>query len=228
MKAKFGMIVVAGSGKIGGHVASKNRSGAYFRTKTTPLNPQTPYQQETRSMLASVSKSWGSLTVEQRASFDAAAKQFGKTNVFGDAYTPTGKNFFTQININRLLMAQTVLTTPPAPVSVPFMSIDEVAEDTGNMVLTLSSSLANTYYVKIRSTKKLVGGVNFIKNMYKLLAVQVGLGTTSQTVDAAVFTARFGETFEGEERYGFNIQIVDKATGIPGTPYSAIIETTSA
>jgi len=108
------------------------------------------------------------------------------------------------------------------------MSIDEVAEDTGNMVLTLSSSLANTYYVKIRSTKKLVGGVNFIKNMYKLLAVQVGLGTTSQTVDAAVFTARFGETFEGEERYGFNIQIVDKATGIPGTPYSAIIETTSA
>jgi len=44
MKMKFGAIVVDGRGKIGGHVASKNRGGAYLRTKVTPSNPQTGYQ----------------------------------------------------------------------------------------------------------------------------------------------------------------------------------------
>ena len=37
MKTKFGAIIVAGSGKINGFVASKNRAGAYLRTKVTPV-----------------------------------------------------------------------------------------------------------------------------------------------------------------------------------------------
>jgi len=36
MKTLFGAIVVDGRGKLGGHVASKNRHGSYFRTKVSP------------------------------------------------------------------------------------------------------------------------------------------------------------------------------------------------
>ena len=39
MKIKFGSEVVDGRGKIGGHVYSKNKGGAYKRTKVTPSNP---------------------------------------------------------------------------------------------------------------------------------------------------------------------------------------------
>ena len=58
MKLKFGAIVTDGRGKIGGHVASKNRSGAYLRTKVTPSNPNTVAQVQVRSILASLSQSW--------------------------------------------------------------------------------------------------------------------------------------------------------------------------
>jgi len=58
MKIKFGAIVVAGSGKIGGHVASKNRGGAYLRTKVTPTNPNSPAQAGARALLASLSTGW--------------------------------------------------------------------------------------------------------------------------------------------------------------------------
>jgi hypothetical protein len=44
MKMKFGAIVTEGRGKIGGHVASKNKSGAYLRTKVTPVNRQSVAQ----------------------------------------------------------------------------------------------------------------------------------------------------------------------------------------
>jgi len=40
MKTLFGAIVVDGRGKLGGHVASKNRHGSYFRTKVSQANQQ--------------------------------------------------------------------------------------------------------------------------------------------------------------------------------------------
>src|SRR5690606_27930634 len=52
MKVQFsGLGVVAGSGKIQGTVAARNRSGAYLRVKVTPVNPQTTYQQAARQRL---------------------------------------------------------------------------------------------------------------------------------------------------------------------------------
>jgi hypothetical protein len=84
MKMKFGAFVVAGSGKIGGHVASRNRSGAFLRTKVTPTNPQTGAQNAVRSLLASLSSAWRSLTGAQRAAWNGAVSAFPRTNVFGD------------------------------------------------------------------------------------------------------------------------------------------------
>ena len=84
MKAKFGSIVVAGSGKIGGHVASRNRGGAYFRTKVTPVNPNTPAQAAVKSRLTTQAQAWRSLTAAQRAQWNAAVADFARTDIFGD------------------------------------------------------------------------------------------------------------------------------------------------
>ena len=100
MKAKFGAIVVDGRGKIGGHVASKNRSGSYFRTKVTPVNPQSARQSAVRATLSSFSASWRGLNQNRRDAWNSAVGSFTKTNVFGDTVTPTGKNLYTALNAN--------------------------------------------------------------------------------------------------------------------------------
>ena len=55
MKIKFGAIVVDGRNKIGGHVMSKNRAGAYMRTKVSPVNPRSLDQMSVRSRLSAIS-----------------------------------------------------------------------------------------------------------------------------------------------------------------------------
>jgi hypothetical protein len=54
MKVLFGAIVVDGRGKIGGHVMSKNRAGAFMRTKVTPINRKSSFQTGVRSRLAAI------------------------------------------------------------------------------------------------------------------------------------------------------------------------------
>jgi len=49
MKTLFGAIVVDGRGKLGGHVASKNRHGSYFRTKVSPSQPASQYSANVRA-----------------------------------------------------------------------------------------------------------------------------------------------------------------------------------
>jgi len=51
MKTLFGAIVVDGRGKLGGHVASKNRHGSYFRTKVSPSQPASQYSANVRAAL---------------------------------------------------------------------------------------------------------------------------------------------------------------------------------
>ena len=71
-KIKFGMMMTDARGKLGGQVFSKNRSGAYVRTKVTPVNPRTAAQPLSRSILGTLSASWSGLTEVQRRSWNAA------------------------------------------------------------------------------------------------------------------------------------------------------------
>ena len=80
MKIKFGAIVTDGRGKIGGHVASKNRSGAYMRTKVTPSNPNTASQSQARSILASASQNWRNLTDSQRKAWNNAVSDWDNSS----------------------------------------------------------------------------------------------------------------------------------------------------
>jgi len=58
MKTLFGAIVVDGRGKLGGHVASKNRHGSYFRTKVSPSQPASQYSANVRARFTTISQAW--------------------------------------------------------------------------------------------------------------------------------------------------------------------------
>lgn len=99
-RIKFGMMMTDARGKLGGQVFSKTRSGAVVRTKVTPTNPQTTAQALARAIFGTISQEWRALTETERESWRSTAKDFAKTNVFGDQYFSSGKNYFQEINGN--------------------------------------------------------------------------------------------------------------------------------
>ena len=88
------------SGSIGGITFSHNRAGPYTRSRATPVNPNTVYQQAVRSAMAALSAYWGSsLTQEQRDAWDLYAYNVPLTNRLGDPINVGGLGMFQRTNV---------------------------------------------------------------------------------------------------------------------------------
>lgn len=111
MKVKWGALMVDGRGKIGGHVASKNRSGAYLRTKVTPVNTFTERRQFVRAIFGQVSRQWGGLDRTQQQSFNERVSDYMRSDIFGDSREMTGKNLHQALNSNLINVGLPVLET---------------------------------------------------------------------------------------------------------------------
>jgi len=168
MKIKWGALVVDGRGKIGGHVASKNRGGAYLRTKVTPSNPSTLAQTLVRTIFAVISTAWSLLTSAQRASWNNAVSDFSTTDIFGDIKKPSGKNLHQKLNQNLLLVGESVLTTAPAKLSFPDTVIPTAIFDIGDETLSLDGiNTAGATIAVVSSTGLLSDGTSNAKNRFR-------------------------------------------------------------
>lgn len=194
MKAKFGAIVVAGSGKIGGHVASRNKSGAYFRTKVTPVNPNTSSQATVRARLALRSQAWKGLTAAQRDAWNAAVADFAKTNIFGDLVNPSGFNLYNALNNNLVNIGEAAITAPPAPASIANMTSLSVAVVTGvdAVTITFAPAIAVTEKVILFATPPLSPGKSFVKSEYRQIDVLTSADVSPKVVTTE-YLAKFGD-----------------------------------
>lgn len=222
MKIKWGSLVVDGRGKIGGHVAARNRSGAYMRTKVTPNNPQTEFQTEARGRLATLSSGWRELSQAQRDAWNAAVVDFEKTNVFGDLVKPTGKNLFTGLNINMLLIGESMMINPPLPAdTISFNNPVLSASVATGPELNGTAASGMTY--KIEATPSLSAGIGFFKNKFKMIATIDNSSPTPWNLKAE-YEQRFGALVLGQ-KVAVRVTAVNATTGQAGTPVvaSAII-----
>src|SRR5690606_4000781 len=138
-KIKFGMMMTDARGKLGGQVFSKNRGGAYVRTKVTPSNPQTLAQTIVRTNLGNISQLWNSLTTDQIAGWNSAVENWKSTDIFGDIKIPSGKNLFTKLNVNLLNTTRPVVLDVPEKQSVNVQPQVTVSYDTATSAWTLTS-----------------------------------------------------------------------------------------
>jgi hypothetical protein len=224
MKAKFGAIVVDGRGKLGGHVASKNRAGSYFRTKVTPVNPQTSFQSVVRNRLAGLSSGWRGLTAAQRAAWNGAVVDFQKTDIFGDIKTPSGFNLYQKLNNNLLNIGIAAISTPPQIVAVDAFSTLSLAAEDGTVAesleLTFTPAIAADHKVKVYATAPMSAGISFVKSEYRQIAV-LDNGDTSAYNLLAEYQAKFGSTGEAGQKIFVKVVQVESASGLEGTPLSA-------
>lgn len=221
MKAKFGAIVVAGSGKLGGHVASRNRGGAYFRTKVTPVNPDTTYQAGVRNRLTSISQEWRSLSASNRDSWNSAVQAFAKTDVFGDLKNPSGFNLYQRLNNNLDAVGSAGITIPPLPGNVyaaaTLSAVADVSDE--SILVSYTPVIPAGQAVKVFATPCLSPGVSFVKSEYRLIEVIVAADVTPYDIFPA-WSARFGFLTAGTKVF-VKFVGVNSVTGQEGTAISA-------
>jgi len=221
MKAKFGAIVVDGRGKIGGHVASKNRAGSYFRTKVTPVNPQSTAQTTVRNRLAGISSAWRGLTAAQRSAWNAAVGDYAKTDIFGDLRSPTGFNLFQRLNNNLVTCGESQITSPPAVIAVDaFTSITLTAEDATaaeSFSLAIAPAVEADHLVKVYATPPMSAGISFVKSEYRLIGIMPN-SQASPYDGTAAYQAVFGSTGEVGQKIFVKCIQVEESTGIAGIP----------
>lgn len=220
-KIKWGAIVVDGRGKLGGHVFTKTRSGATMRTKVTPVNPQTPAQAAARSRLGSQSQAWRGLTEEQRIGWNDLAARTAKTNIFGDQYFPTGKNLFTGLNSNLLLITQPALTSAPELVEMPVITEMAPTVILGDAeialnIATVGDPLGAALVVEATAPMS-VGRFNF-DGSYRIIAPTAAAGAPGAIFQS--YIDKFG-TPQAGSKIGFRAYYISEGSGQQSPKFAA-------
>ena len=167
-RIKFGMMMTDARGKLGGHVFSKNRGGAYIRTKVTPANPRTQDQQANRSLLGALSQGWSALSDAQRASWNGAVSSWISTNIFGDTVTPSGKSLYVKLNKNILSIGGTALLVAPEKVEMAILGFDDASIKKTLQEIKLDIAGVVTGFVAVVSaTAPLSQGTSNVKGKFR-------------------------------------------------------------
>lgn len=215
MKALWGSMLVDGSGKLGGHVYSKNRGGNYVRTKTTPTNPQTAFQSDVRTSFTSISQSWRALTAAQQAAWNTAVANFKTTDIFGSLRTPSGSNLYMRLNRNLHTVGVAIISVPPAPATTASPLSITAAAAAGAATFTVAftpTPVPAGYAMVIRATAQQSPGKSFLKNQYRVVQVVAAAGASPTNFEAA-YVARFGNTVAGN-KIGVSISFYNITTGL--------------
>src|SRR6267154_4350068 len=86
------------SGSVGGITYSHNKGGAYIRKRSIPTNPQTTRQQTVRTILATLSSAWASLTSTQQGDWTTWAESHTIVDSLGLSIIMSGQQAFVQLN----------------------------------------------------------------------------------------------------------------------------------
>lgn len=211
-------------GKVAGTVFSKNRGGAYTRTKVTPSNPQTTAQNLVRSRLTGFSQGWRGLTQAARDSWNAAVASFPRTNVFGASKILSGHQLYIGLNSQLAAAGQSSIGLPPVPVGAPAVnSITPAAADAaGTFTIAFDPDPvpADTTMI-IEATEQVSAGKNNLNSLYRQIQTEAAAAVSPADI-ATAYVAKFGSLIEGQ-KIGVRVRFVNDLTGEVSGPVTAAV-----
>lgn len=228
----FTAVVADMRNKLNGTVFSKNKAGAYTRTKVTPVNPQSTSQVANRQRLSQFSQLWRTLSLAQITAWNDLAKSqpFG-TDIFGNPKYLSGLSLFVKLNTNvsiaggAQLIGPPILTTPPAALITEVVFQKLIA---GPLVATMDYTLASTpsnVSLAIYATRPYPQSQTYNTNLYRL--IDVVAATSGDTVNiAAAYSNTFGVPVVGQQ-IGVFAETIDKTSGmrIKGSEMITVVTT---
>jgi hypothetical protein len=212
-------------GKVNGTVFSKNRGGAYARTKVTPTNPKTLAQNLVRSVLTGLSQGWRSLSAANRAAWNAAVGAFPRTNVFGNPKTLSGHQLYVGLNSQLSAAGAAQISSPPTPTGAPAVTAlsGAAAAGAGTFTATFAPTPvpANSALI-IDATEQVSAGKTNVNNLFRQLSVVPAAGASPANI-AAAYVAKFGTLVVGQ-KIGLRARIVNTDTGeVSGSVTASVI-----
>lgn len=180
MKFKSALVTQV-SGSIGGMTGSHNRGGLYFRARSIPTDPNTPFQARVRASMALLVNRWiTTLTTVQRDAWNVYATNVPLTGPLGDPITVSGLNMYVRSNVPRRAILAAIQDTAPTIFDTGLV---------GPVTLTNASQAAGTLDVNFDVTDawNLDGGflivqisrpqnlsINFFRGPYRIAAGLIG------------------------------------------------------
>lgn len=205
--------------KLNGSVFSKNRYGAYVRTKVTPVNPQSTAQQNVRNRLATNSQAWRGLTESQRQGWIDAAVNFPFTDIFGNSKVLSGNALYVKLNNNLAIFNGGPIATAPLPVSLPALTIDTLAGDVSSTSLGFNydpDPVETDTQMVIEATPQYSPGISFVKNKFRTLTT-LNAATASPADIYSAYIAAFGPLVAGM-KISVRVKLISTITGQAGIP----------
>jgi hypothetical protein len=217
MKVKFGAVVTDGRGKIGGHVLSKNRAGAYMRTKVTPVNPNSTYQVGVRQRLKTLAIAWRGLTPAQRIQWNSAVGDFKTSDLFGDIRRPTGFNLYCRLNANLTLAGGTAIVVPPLPLAVlAVTTLTPSQVHAGATSITYAPTpVPALHQMIIRATQPMSAGKTFVKSELRIIS-QLAPAAATPYVATTDYATKFGGPGLAGQKVFFEAFYIHLTTGQAG------------
>lgn len=202
-KVLYGPMVSDARGKLGGIVYSRNTSGAYVRSKVSPVQPESLKQMAQRSRLIGISKAWVDLTQNQRTSWKNFAIGHLFVDVFGLAKKLTGQMMYMKLNLALLSNGFAVIVDPPTDLDVVSLTSVGLTNLTSGLVEGVTVTAAGTGYTSPPTVGFSGGGGSGAAATAFLVAtsvatVTVGAGGTGYTTAPSVtFTGGGGSGATG-------------------------------
>lgn len=208
--------------KLNGSVFSKNKAGAYIRTKVTPVNPQTLAQQNQRNILSTWSQAWRGLTPAQRSGWNSAAVNFPYTDIFGNLKQLSGFQLYCKLNINLNVAGAAGIDDAPSPVELPAITALAIVADESATSYTLTfapTPVDDDFAMLVEGVGNVPPGRSFVKNLFRSIAV-IAAADTSPAVLSTPFNAKFGAPVEGNQTF-VRCTMISTITGQRGVPIQA-------
>lgn len=184
------------SGSVGGVTSSRNRNGQYRRTRATPVNPASSFQQAVRARMQQNADAWKALTGTQREGWGALGAQYVRYDALGQSYDLTGFQAYCSVNNNNLaagnaVVADAPLYAPPAPI----VSITPTATSASLSVAYTATPLAAGERLFISCSPMRSAGRTFESDL-RLISVTAAAAASPANILAA-YQARFGNPVTG-------------------------------
>jgi hypothetical protein len=182
MKSIFGAIVVSGTGKLGGSAFSKGRHGVSMKRRVVPVDRESHSQSVVRTNMHAMSASWRVITEDQRNLWHSATIN----GISGFA-------LYSKLNLSRLSIGQTLLSTPPASFSsLVFTTFSAYASYIDSSLwLYYTPVIPAGFVVKIFVTKPLSPGVSQSTHNKVLLKILTSADSSPINI-GSVFVEKFG------------------------------------
>ena len=215
-RVKFSALVSEMRNKLNGSVFSKNRGGNYLRNKVTPVNPQSIFQTQKRSVFGGISSRFRSLTADQVNAWNDAAQNFPYTDIFGDSKILSGHQLHQKLNTNLAQVNVPPLINPPTPRTIEaigwVLADFNLSTHTWQIELIYGSGSPTDYYI-IEATPPIPTSVNFVKNKFRSFGIVNPIGTDPDPIDSYnAYVERFGVPSAGS-RFFARVFAVSKLSG---------------